>query len=261
MRKWVARATRSSSSVGWGETTGRSAGPSAISGPGFAPSPLMRATRDRATGRSSVHHGRHGRRRGRLARGDRGEPGARRGPIVGGPGRPGAGLAPSRLGEEPGSGFDTRRWRPLAQGGDRIVGLAAAHSSRSAHSPGRSFPGWSRPRFTASRPRSRDWSSSPSGTRGRKIPRRSPARRAPPPNTTRETGSGRFRCLAWSWSASSTWSTRPGWPPSSRNGCRMRRWSFCRASVTCPTSRTKRISARKSSGFWIKWMREGWADR
>ena len=109
-----------------------------------------------------------------------------------------------RAGEKPGPRVDPRRRRRLAQGGDRIVGAAAPAGRDRRSSRGRSFPGWSRPRSIGSRARSRAWSSSPSATRGRKIPRRLPARRSRPPNTTRETGSARFRSPAWSWSASST---------------------------------------------------------
>ena len=35
---------------------------------------------------------------------------------------------------------------------------------------------------------------------------------------------GRSTYLAWCWSASSTWSTRPGWPASSPSGCRTPGW-------------------------------------
>ena len=50
-RKWVSKATPSCSSAGWGATTGRSAGRSAILGPGFARSPLMPAMRGKAIDR------------------------------------------------------------------------------------------------------------------------------------------------------------------------------------------------------------------
>ena len=197
--------TPSCSSAGWGATTGRSAGPSAILGHRFralafdARDAGQSDRADRPYTTADLADDVAG-----WLDSDRGEPGARLGPIVGGPGRPGTGASPPGAGEEPGSRVDTRRWRPVAQGRDRIVGVAAAAGRRSAHSPGRSFPGWSQPRFIASRPRSRGWSSSPSGTRGRKIPRRLPARQSRPPSTTREIGSGGFRFLAWSWSASST---------------------------------------------------------
>ena len=154
---------------------------------------------------SSVHDGRHGRRCGRLARGDRGGSRPRRGPIVGRPGRPGIGLAPSGAGEEPGPGLDPRRRRRLAQGGDRIMGVAATPGrDRRIHTGGPSLvdrtpvlspagPGRGADPVRRAEPvAARSRGVCPPGTRGHRT------RHA-------RSASDRFRSRAWSWSASSTW--------------------------------------------------------